>query len=74
MAIVTFFTTKHSLKEYIRDKTDVLNDKIHKQEIEIQQLKIKIETQIQVTTTFQNLILEHLPKLYSIIDNNKNTQ
>ena len=26
----TFYTTKHNLKEYVRDRIDELKDKIHK--------------------------------------------
>jgi len=69
--IVTFLGTKHSLKEYVRDKVDALKDKVHLQEIEIEKLKGRDENQQQIIKMFQSQILDHLPKIYEIISNNK---
>lgn len=73
-AIVTFLGTKHSLKEYVRDKVEILKDKVHLQEIEIEKLKGRDENQQQIIKTFQNQVLDHLPKIYEIINSQKTKQ
>ena len=50
-AIATFLTTKHNLKEYVRDKLEDLKDKLHKQEVEIERLKGRDENQQQIIKT-----------------------
>lgn len=70
----TFYTTKHNLKEYIRDKLENLKDKIHKQEVEIERLKGRDENQQQIINQFQTQILDHLPKIYEIINNQTNNK
>ncbi|WP_421497820.1 hypothetical protein [Flavobacterium columnare] len=70
-AIATFLTTKHNLKEYVRDKTDELKDKIHKQELELEKLKGRDENQQQIINLFQSQILDHLPKIYDLINTQK---
>jgi hypothetical protein len=67
----TFFTTRHNLKEYVRDKVDELKDKIHKQEIELEKIKGRDENQQQIINLFQTQILDHLPKIYDLINSTK---
>ncbi|MGV7105778.1 hypothetical protein [Flavobacterium sp. U410] len=73
-AIATFLTTKHNLKEYVRDKLEDLKDKLHKQEVEIERLKGRDENQQQIINQFQTQILDHLPKIYEIINNQTNNK
>ena len=54
--IVTFLTTKHKLKEYIRDKNDELKK-------EINDLKIKIEAQQQIINQISNFYEETFKEL-----------
>lgn len=68
----TFYTTKHNLKEYVRDRLDGLKDKLHGQEVEIERLKGRDENQQQIINQFQTYILDHLPKIYEIINNQTN--
>jgi len=69
--IATFLTTKHKLKEYIRDRVDILKDCIHKQEVEMEKLKGRDENQQQIIDTFQKQVLDHLPALFEILNNSK---
>lgn len=69
--ITTFLSTKHKLKEYIRDRIDELKDKLHNQEVEIERLKGRDENQQQIIDTFQNQVLNHLPALYEIANKSK---
>lgn len=69
--IGTFLTTKHNLKEYVRDKVDELKDKIHKQEIEIEKLKGRDENQQQILKMLQTQVLDKIP---NVLDSNTNNQ
>ncbi len=44
-AIVTFFTTKHNLREHTNEKYNELKDKLHLQELEIERLKSRDDNQ-----------------------------
>lgn len=73
-AVVTFLTTKHNLKDYIRDKTEESNrsinankDLISEQNIEIEKLKTSLEYQKQILDQFQKQILPHLPDIFMLI-------
>ena len=59
----TFFTTRHNLKEYVRDRIDELKDKIHKQEIEIEKLKGRDENQQQILKILQTNVLDKIPNM-----------
>lgn len=72
--IATFLTTKHKLKEYIRDRIDCLTDKIHTQEVEMEKLKGRDENQQQIIDTFQKQVLDHLPSLIEVANNNKKSK
>ena len=72
--IATFLTTKHKLKEYIRDRIDCLTDKIHTHEVEMERLKGRDENQQQIIDTFQKQVLDHLPALYEIATNAKKSK
>ncbi len=74
-AIVTFLSTRHNLKDFVRDKTDELKDKIHKQEIEIEKLKGRDENQQQILKMLQTNVLDKIPNMLDMGTkqvNNKN--
>lgn len=73
-AVVTFLTTKHNLKDYIRDKIEECNkniaenkDLIANQNIELERLKTSLEYQKQILDQFQKQILPHLPEIFMLI-------
>ena len=64
-ALISFLGTRHKLKEYIRDKNDQLNEKIHKLEIQLNNLKSKDDLQQQVLDQIgsqMNIIINQLLK------------
>jgi hypothetical protein len=72
--VVTFYTTKHNLKDYIRDKLEECNhkvstnkDMIANQNVEIEKLKTSLEYQKQILDQFQKQILPHLPDIFMLI-------
>jgi hypothetical protein len=62
-AVVTFFTTKHQLKEFVMHKYDELKERIHKLEIENERLKAKDDLQQQVIDQFRSQILDKVPDM-----------
>ena len=78
-AVVTFLTTKHNLKDFIRDKIEECNktlsanrELISDQKVEIEKLKTSLEYQKQILDQFQKQILTHLPEFFNIINERKN--
>ena len=67
----TFFATKHSIKEFVRDKIDILKDKLNEQKIEIEKLKSKDENQQQIIDQFQKQVLDYLPDLFEVLKERK---
>ncbi len=72
--VITFYTTKHNLKDFMRDKMDECNDKVNankdlisKQNIELERLKTSLEYQKQILDQFQKQILPHLPEIFMLI-------
>ncbi|MCZ2129697.1 MAG: hypothetical protein LC109_05455 [Bacteroidia bacterium] len=70
-AVATFLTTKHNIKEFVRDKLDSLKDLLNDQKIEIERLKAKDENQQQIIDQFQKQVLDHLPALFEILKEKK---
>lgn len=70
-AVGTFLTTKHRLKEYTKEKVDELKKELHDQKIEINDLKNKNENQEKIVEEFKANVLEHLPRLFDLVDKNK---
>ncbi len=73
-AIVTFLTTKHNLKEYVRDRIDELKDKIHKQELEIREIKSRDEDQQQILKVLKTDVLDKISNIEGIITNQTNNK
>lgn len=69
--VSTFFGTKHSLKEFVRDKVDVLKDQLNEHRIEIERLKSKDENQQQIIDQFQKQVLNYLPNLFDVLKERK---
>lgn len=72
--IATFLSTKHKIKEYVRDKVESLKDRIHDHELEMEKLKGRDENQQQIIDTFQKQVLDHLPTLFEIATNSKKSK
>ncbi|MEM8894697.1 MAG: hypothetical protein AAGC88_08975 [Bacteroidota bacterium] len=81
-AVGTFFSTKHGLKNYTRDRFDELNTRfsdhvlkvtehISDLRLENERLKGKLELQDQIVQQFRREVLDHLPKLYQLVDKRK---
>lgn len=68
-AIATFLTTKHNLKEYVRDKIDELKDKIHKQELELREIKSRDEDQQQILKVLKTDVLDKISNIEGLISN-----
>ena len=62
-AIITFFGTKHGLKEYVRDNHDALKNQIHQLEIKLQEHKAKDDLQQQVIEQIGKQMDQLIPKL-----------
>ncbi len=74
-AVVTFLTTKHNLKDYIRDKTEESNrsinvnkDLIAEQKVELEKMKTSLEYQKQIIDEFKKQIMPHLPEIYNLLN------
>lgn len=71
-AVVTFLTTKHRLKELIRDKHEENYKAISDLKLEIERLRGRDELQQQVIEQFKDQVLANLPKMFQLIENSKN--
>jgi len=74
-AVGTFLTTRHKIKEYVRDKFDECNksiasnkDLINDQKVELEKLKTSLEYQKQIIDQFQKQILPHLPEIHNLLN------
>lgn len=69
--LITFFGTRHGIKEYVRDKHDCLKDQIHDLKIKLQEHKAKDDLQQQVIDQIGKQMDELIPKLISQIEDKK---
>ena len=69
--LITFFGTRHGLKEYIRDKHDGLKDQIHDLRIKLQEHKAKDDLQQQVIDQIGKQMDDLIPKLISQLEDKK---
>jgi len=69
---ITFVSTRYKLKEYIRDKTEILRDRIHQTEVELEKLHSKDELQQQIIDQFQKQVIDRLPEIYAILKSKTN--
>ncbi|NJM79519.1 MAG: hypothetical protein HC854_07770 [Flavobacterium sp.] len=78
--VIAFYKIKNEYDKDLRKFDKELNEKIHKLEnekinnlqLEIERLKGRDENQQQIINQFQTQILDHLPKIYEIINNQIN--
>jgi hypothetical protein len=69
--LITFFGTRHGLKEYIRDKHDGLKDQIHDLNLKLQEHKAKDDLQQQVIDQIGKQMDDLVPKLISQLEDKK---
>jgi len=69
--VVAFYKMKNEYDKELRETDKELNDKIHKLEIELEKIKGRDENQQQIINLFQTQILDHLPKIYDLINTTK---
>lgn len=69
--VVAFYKMKNEYDKELRKTDKELNDKIHRLEIELEKIKGRDENQQQIINLFQTQILDHLPKIYDLINSTK---
>ncbi|NOZ46222.1 MAG: hypothetical protein GXO79_05505 [Chlorobi bacterium] len=67
-ALGTFLGTKHNLKDYIRDKSENLKDKIHSLELKLNEQKAKDDLQQQVIDQIGKQMDTLVPKLIEALN------
>ena len=72
--IISFLGTRHKLKEYIRDKNELLTKKVHDLEIKHTELKFKDELQQQVIDQIGKQMDSLVPKLIEELQERKKTR
>lgn len=70
--VVTFISTRHKLKEHIRDKHDDLKEQINQLKLEMKDLKSKDELQQQVIDQMSKSNQEVISKLLNIAETKNN--
>lgn len=61
--LVSFYGTRHRMKEYIRDRNDALKDEVNDLKIKLEALKSKDALQQQVIDQIGNQMDELIPNL-----------
>lgn len=69
--LITFFGTRHGLKEYIRDKNDELKDEINNLKVKLQEQKAKDDLQQQVIDQIGKQMDSLIPKLIGRLQQKK---
>lgn len=70
-AIVAFLSSRHKMKEYLRDKTEQLKDEITDLKLKHQELKSKDDLQQQVIDQIGKQIDVLIPKLLEAVNSKK---
>lgn len=70
--VVTFISTRHKLKEHIRDKHDELKEQINQLKLEMKDLKSKDDLQQQVIDQMSRTNEELIPKLLNALNGKTN--
>lgn len=70
--VVTFISTRHKLKEHIRDKHDDLKEQINQLKLEMKDLKSKDDLQQQVIDQMSKTNEELIPKLLNALNGKSN--
>jgi len=66
--LITFFGTRHGLKEYIRDKNDELKEQISDLKLKLQEQKARDDLQQQVIDQIGKQMTDLIPKLVGRIE------
>lgn len=69
--IISFLGTRHRMKEYIRDKNELLTEKVHDLEIKHTELKFRDELQQQVINQIGKQMDALVPKLIEELNERK---
>ncbi|MEQ9423760.1 MAG: hypothetical protein RJQ09_05030 [Cyclobacteriaceae bacterium] len=69
-AIVTFFTTKHNLKDYIRDRIDEINKDLSHLKVENERLKGQITLQKQISDMLSGRVFDKIEDIEKKINKN----
>ena len=69
--IIYFLGTRHRMKEYIRDKNELLTKKVHDLEIKHTELKFRDELQQQVINQIGKQMDTLIPKLIEELNERK---
>ncbi|WP_203293513.1 hypothetical protein [Luteirhabdus pelagi] len=70
-AVISFLGTRHRLKEYIRDKNDLLKDEINSLKLKLQEQKSRDDLQQQVIDQIGKQMDELIPKLVEEVKHKK---
>ena len=70
-AIISFLGTRHKLKEYIRDKNDLLKEQINDLKMKLQEQKSKDDLQQQVIDQIGKQMDTLIPKLVDELKHKK---
>lgn len=66
--VVTFISTRHKLKEHIRDRHDDLKEQINQLKLDMKDLKSKDDLQQQVIDQMSKTNEELIPKLLNALN------
>ena len=70
-AVISFLSTRHKMKEYIRDKVDELKNEIHNLKLSHSELKAKDELQQQVLDQIGKQMDKLIPQLITELKEKK---
>lgn len=70
-AIISFLGTRHKLKEYIRDKNDILKEQLNDLKIQLTEQKAKDELQQQVIDQIGKQMDSLIPQLIESLNHKK---
>lgn len=69
--LISFLGTRHKLKEYIRDKNDILKDQINDLKVKLQEQKSRDDLQQQVIDQIGKQMDNLIPKLLEGLQHKK---
>ena len=70
-AIISFLGTRHKLKEYVRDKNDVIKEKISDLRVQLTEQKAKDDLQQQVIDQIGKQMDKLIPQLIEALKHKK---
>jgi mannitol-specific phosphotransferase system IIBC component len=70
-AIISFLGTRHKLKEYVRDKNDILKEKLSDLRVQLTEQKAKDDLQQQVIDQIGKQMDNLIPQLIQALNHKK---